>query len=263
MVSFLSEIPKDHPRYLSLTERHGIINGMHQKIVAEAGLIAHGRGEAFDYILGEKTPTYALIQEEAAVAMLLLAEKPIISVNGNVAVLCPQELVQLANKTSAKLEVNLFYRTKEREKNIEFVLKKAGAEEVLGVNLGNRAATIPEITHKRRIVDSNGIFLADVVFVPLEDGDRTMALRKMEKKVISVDLNPLSRTSVWSNITIVNHVRRATQEMVEIADNLEKKPKNDLKAIIKSYDNNKLLQESIRFMSKRLMKLAQKRLEEG
>ena len=208
---------------------------MHQKIVAEAGLIAHGRGEAFDYLLGEKTPEYALIQEEAAVAALLLAKQPVISINGNVAVICPKELVALAEKTNAKLEVNLFYRTTERETNIEAVLKNAGAKEVLGVNLGKKAETIPEITHKRRIVDPDGIFVADVVFVPLEDGDRTMALKKMGKTVICVDLNPLSRTSVWSDITIVNHVRRATQEMVELADKLKKHAKEKLVSIIKSY----------------------------
>jgi len=258
----MSEIPPDHPRYLSLKERHEIIEGMHQKIVAEAGLIAHGRGEAFDYLLGEKTPDYALIQEEAAVATLLLAKHPVISINGNVAIICPDELVALAEKTNAKLEVNLYYRTKERETNIETVLKNAGAKEVLGVNLGKKAETIPEITHKRRIVDPDGIFVADVVYVPLEDGDRTMALKKMGKTVICVDLNPLSRTSVWSDITIVNHVRRATQEMVELIDKLKKHTKEKLISIIKSYDNNYMLQESVKFMSSRLLELSKKQLRE-
>ncbi len=259
----MSEIPPDHPRYLSLKERHEIIEGMHQKIVAEAGLIAHGRGEAFDYLLGEKTPEYALIQEEAAVATLLLAKHPVLSINGNVAIICPNELVALAEKTNAKLEVNLFHRTKERETNIETVLKNAGAKEVLGVNLGKKAKTIPEITHKRRIVDPDGIFIADVVFVPLEDGDRTMALKKMGKTVICVDLNPLSRTSVWSDITIVNHVRRATQEMVELADKLKKHTKEKLASIIKSYDNNYMLKESVKFMSSRLLELSKQQLKEG
>lgn len=259
----MSEIPPNHPRYLSLKERHEIIEGMHQKIVAEAGLIAHGRGEAFDYLLGEKTPEYALIQEEAAVATLLLAKHPVLSINGNVAIICPNELVALAEKTNAKLEVNLFYRTKERETNIETVLKNAGAKEVLGVNLGEKAKTIPEITHKRRIVDPDGIFIADVVFVPLEDGDRTMALKKMGKTVISVDLNPLSRTSVCSDITVVNHVRRATQEMVELADKLKKHTKEKLASIIKSYDNNYMLQESVKFMSSRLLELSKQQLKEG
>ena len=192
----MEKIPKSHPRYVSLKIREKISQAMKKGIVHETGLIAHGRGEAFDYILGEKTPEYALIQEEAAVAALLLAEHPVLSINGNVAIICPKELVDLAEKTSAKLEVNLFYRTKERETNIETVLKNAGAKEILGVNLGKKAKTIPEITHKRRIVDPDGIFIADVVFVPLEDGDRTMALKKMGKTVICVDLNPLSRTSV-------------------------------------------------------------------
>ncbi len=258
----MSDIPPDHPRYLSLKERHEIIEGMHKKIVAEAGLIAHGRGEAFDYLLGEKTPEYALIQEEAAIAALLIAENPVLSINGNVAIICPKELVQLAEKTSAKIEVNLFYRTKERETNIETVLKNAGAKEVLGVNLGKKAKTIPELSHKRRIVDPEGIYIADVVFVPLEDGDRTMALKKMGKKVISVDLNPLSRTSVWSDITIVNHVRRATQEMIKLTDKLKKYSEEKIKSIIESYDNNYMLQESVKFMSSRLLELSKQKLKE-
>mgnify|MGYP006179153607 CR=1 FL=1 len=35
---------------------------------------------------------------------------------------------------------------------------------------------------ERRRVDPEGIFIADTVFVPLEDGDRTEALAKMGKK---------------------------------------------------------------------------------
>ena len=89
------EIPRDHPRYESLKTREDIIEGMHQKVVAEAGLIAHGRGEAFDYILGEESPEFAFQQEKFAIITLLLAKRPVISVNGNVAVLCPKEIVQL------------------------------------------------------------------------------------------------------------------------------------------------------------------------
>lgn len=259
----MTEIPPDHPRYLSLKERHEIIEGMHQKIVAEAGLIAHGRGEAFDYLLGEKTPGYALVQEKAAVAHLLLAKNPVISINGNVVILCPKELVELAEETSAKLEVNLFYRTTEREQNIKQILLDAGATEILGVDLGENAATIPEITHNRRIVDPDGIFKADVVFVPLEDGDRTMALRKMGKIVLSVDLNPMSRTSVWSNVTIVNHIRRAAQEMVAIAKELKSLSREKLNEILDNYDNNSMLKDSVKHMAERLLALSQEKIQEG
>ena len=89
-------LPKDHPRYQSLKYRHKIIEGMKSLVVAEAGLIAHGRGECFDYILGEKTNKTAKKAIEAAVAALILAKSPVISVNGNVAALVPNQLAELS-----------------------------------------------------------------------------------------------------------------------------------------------------------------------
>ncbi|WP_250635812.1 phosphopantothenate/pantothenate synthetase family protein [Candidatus Nitrosarchaeum limnium] len=77
----------------------------------------------------------------------------------------------------------------------------------------------------RRIVDKNGIFAADVVIVPLEDGDRTIALRKAGKKVITFDLNPLSRTSQTANITIVDNVTRAIDLLIMNCEVLSKKIK--------------------------------------
>ena len=86
-------------------------------------------------------------------------------------------------------------------------LKKHGATRILGVGQ-TKFKEVPELESSRRIVDPDGIFIADVVFVPLEDGDRTVALKKMNKKVITVDLNPLSRTSITSDISIVDNVVR-------------------------------------------------------
>jgi 4-phosphopantoate--beta-alanine ligase len=143
------EIPKDHPRYESLITREKIIKGMHDKIVAEAGLLAAGRGEAFDYLLGEKTPEFALQQERLGVIYMLLAKHPVISINGNVAVLCPQEVVTLAKVLQADLEINLFYRTKERELAIMSAIEQAGGKNVLGVD-PDYQTTISEITHQRR-----------------------------------------------------------------------------------------------------------------
>ena len=51
----MNEIPKSHPRYKSLSERKLIEDGFEKGIIAKAGLIAHGRGETFYYLLGEKT----------------------------------------------------------------------------------------------------------------------------------------------------------------------------------------------------------------
>ena len=48
-------IHNDHPRYESLKLREKIVNAYKNGILAESGMIAHGRGEAFDYLLGEET----------------------------------------------------------------------------------------------------------------------------------------------------------------------------------------------------------------
>ena len=52
-------IPKSHPRAESLLIREKLVNGFDNGIVAKEGLLAHGRGEAFDYLLGEKTTNTA------------------------------------------------------------------------------------------------------------------------------------------------------------------------------------------------------------
>ncbi len=49
------EISKDHPRYRSLVVRERMSDLVREGVVAPTGLIAHGRGEAFDYLLGERT----------------------------------------------------------------------------------------------------------------------------------------------------------------------------------------------------------------
>jgi 4-phosphopantoate--beta-alanine ligase len=200
--------------------RERLVHGFDDGLVAKEGLMAHGRGEAFDYLLGEKTSKYAQNAIHAAAFLLVTASYPVISVNGNVAALCPREIVKLAGIVNAKIEVNLFYANEKRKKNIVNVLRKAGAKEVLGVD-PKSSIRISGLDSARRIVDKNGIYKADVVLVPLEDGDRTIALKKAGKKVITFDLNPLSRTAKTADITIVDNVVRAINKLI-----LECKSKN-------------------------------------
>ena len=181
--------------------------------MAKEGLLAHGRGEAFDYLIGEKTSKSAKEAIKAAAFMLKNAENSVISVNGNFAALCPTEIVQLAKTTNSKIEVNLFYSSEKRKKAITKILRKSGAKEILGLNKKSSTKLLG-IDSARRIVDKNGIFSADVVLVPLEDGDRTIALKKAKKKIITFDLNPLSRTAQTANITIVDNVTRAMKLLV-------------------------------------------------
>lgn len=238
-------IPPDHPRAKSLYTREMLVDGYKRGLVAAEGLIAHGRGEAYDYLIGERTTKTAQRAIKAAAAMLLLSKRPVISVNGNTAALCPRETVALAKATGAAIEVNLFYRTEERELAIKAELEMHGAGNVLGV--GPRAsATIPELQSERRRVDPDGIYSADTVFVPLEDGDRTEALVKMGKRVITVDLNPLSRTAKAAHITIVDNIARAMPAIVEAAREI--KGSKSLKKIVDNFDNKKNLRESLKII---------------
>ena len=211
-------VPRSHPRYESLMRRERLIEGYDAGIVCTAGLIAHGRGEAFDYLLGERTVPEAEEAERVAAILLKGARAPIISVNGNVAALCPESLVELSETVDAPLEVNLFYRTEERVRAISEHLRKTGANRVLGVEPD---AQIPGLEHDRALCSREGIFSADVVLVPLEDGDRAKALRDMGKTTIVIDLNPLSRSAKAASVTIVDEVTRAIPNITGFAAELK------------------------------------------
>lgn len=251
----MSELPPTHPRAESLCIRERLTEGFRAGLVVPEGLAAHGRGEAFDYILGERTTEFARRAIEAAVAELLLAERPVISVNGNVAALVPEEIVGLARTVGARLEVNLFHGSAKRELTIAKHLRKYGAEKVLGVGL-KFAKRIPEVHSDRRKVDGRGIATADVVLVPLEDGDRTKALRKLGKRVIAIDLNPISRTANAADIAIIDNITRTIPLMVEKAKSLSRKSRVELRKILKKFDNSINLKMTLRFMFKRLKKLS-------
>jgi len=248
-------IPKSHPRAKSLFIREKLVKGFDDGLVAKEGLLAQGRGEAFDYLLGEKTGKAAAKAIKAAAAQLLLAKMPVISVNGNIAALCPKQIVALSKQTKAKLEVNLFYTNEKRKKAIIKTLKKNGAEEILGSKI-NSSTKLLGIDSARRIVDKNGIFAADVVVVPLEDGDRTMALRKAGKMVITFDLNPLSRTSQTADITIVDNVTRAIDLLIDESKKLSKKNQKSLQKIITDFDNKKNLRENMNQIKNNLTRRA-------
>lgn len=237
----MTEIPKDHPRYESLLAREKVAAGVKMGMTSIQGLISQGRGESFDYLIGERSTKSALYAERAAVAALLLAKNPVISVNGNAAALAPDKIVALADVTGAKLEVNLFHRTETRVHLIIEQLKANGASEVLGKNPD---ASL-ELSHARRLVESRGIYSADVVLVPLEDGDRCEKLVEMGKTVIAIDLNPLSRTSKMSTISIVDNLTRALENMIKFGVELKKERNEELVKLITTYDNKKTLLEAI------------------
>lgn len=249
----MEKIPKAHPRYASLMTREKVVQSMKKGLVHETGLIAHGRGEAFDYLLDEKTIPPAEDAEKIAAAALLCAKNPVISVNGNVVALAAEECISLIESIPAKLEINLFHRTDERVDKIVNELKKQGARKVYGTIADAR---IPGLDHDRGLCDKEGIFSADVVLVPLEDGDRCQALKNMRKTVIAIDLNPLSRTAKTANITIVDNVVRAIPNIEKWVVQLKDEDREVLEEMVKSWDNNKMLKDVSSFISKRLNSLS-------
>ena len=227
------DVPESHPRYESLLLRHRIEAGVEKGITSKQGLIAQGRGEAYDYLLGERTIPSADDAERAAAAHLLRADHAVLSVNGNVAALAPEETVELAEATGADIEVNLFNRTDERMEHIAAHLREHGAEEVLGLEADGR---IPGLDHGRAKVDAGGIGRADVVVVPLEDGDRAEALAETGKTEIVVDLNPLSRSARNATVPIVDNIIRAVPNVTGHARDLADASEAELRSIVEAFD---------------------------
>ncbi len=226
-------IPADHPRYADLVTRHRIEAGIEKGLTHIQGMHAEGRGSAFDYLLGEQTIPSADQAARAAAAQLLCANHPVLSVNGNVAALVPDAMVELAATVDADLAVNLFHREEQRLERIAAHLREHGASEVKGLT-GD--AELPGLEHGRGIVDHDGIYTADVVLVPLEDGDRAEALAAMGKTEIVIDLNPLSRSPQAASIPIIDNIVRAVPNITAHATDLADHPASDYRAIIEAFD---------------------------
>jgi 4-phosphopantoate--beta-alanine ligase len=242
------KVPRSHPRYESLRTRERLVEGVRQGLVVREGLIAHGRGEAFDYLIGERSIEPAVRAEYAAAAYLLRAKNPVISVNGNTAALAAEDAVELAKVVDAGIEANIFHRTEERVRKIVEKVKEAGAEEVLGLNPD---AKIEGLNHPRYLCENAGIYSADVVLVPLEDGDRAQALKRMGKVVLAIDLNPLSRTSQTSDISIIDNITRCMPNLADFAKELAGTDER-IEGILAEFDNKENLSEVLRFIARRL-----------
>jgi 4-phosphopantoate--beta-alanine ligase len=199
-------------------------------MLAASALIAHGRGEAFDYLLGEMTTATALEATTEAAARLSAGGRVVISINGNVAALAADDLIRCSALLDCPLEINIFYRTPERMSALlEHMSERQAvvaetppphgwrdddeqtwAETVRGVRIlgAEPDASIPGLEGPRAKCHREGILDSDVILVPLEDGDRCEALVAMGKDVLVVDLNPLSRSAKMGNVTIVDELTR-------------------------------------------------------
>lgn len=261
----MRQIPRDHPRYESLRIRQRVVSGAERGLAVSEGLLAHGRGEAFDYLLGERTNPEARAASRAAAAALLLAKRPVLSVNGNVASLVPDDLVRLAAAIpGAAVEVNLFHRTEERARRIGRELETAARKmrcrgKAPRIFSGGPDARLAGLSSDRAKCHREGMFLADVVLVPLEDGDRAEALKRAQKTVIAIDLNPLSRTARAADMTIVDNIVRALPALLRQVQLLRGSPSWRLSRIVKEFDNGANLRKAIGRILRRLAVLSRAR----
>jgi len=240
-----------HPRYRSLLMRRRLEEAASKGLLAGSALIAHGRGEAYDYLLGEQTIPSALEATKEAAARLLIAKNPIISLNGNAVALAGKELLEVAQLLSCPVEVNIFYRTPERMaallSHLEGIKSAHGIEvEILGAAPDGR---IPGLEGPRANCHSDGILNADVILVPLEDGDRCEALVAMGKEVLVVDLNPLSRTARMATVTIVDELSRVASNLVQLIPSAP---------ITTKWDNPEILRSALSYIVNNMASSAEK-----
>ena len=234
-----------HPRYQSLLSRHLLEQAAKQGMLADSALIAHGRGEAYDYLIGEKTSPNALEATNNALAHLIAGKKPVISLNGNTTALAGYELMKIAEYLQCPIEVNIFYRTEQRINALFGYLDSIKKEHSISINIlgKNPDTTIPGLKGPRAKCCTEGIYSSDVILVPLEDGDRCEALVAMGKTVIVVDLNPLSRSAKMASITIVDEISRVAKNMLRLIQN------DILPDIEIEFNNNKNLQTSVNIIA--------------
>ncbi len=249
----MTDIPDSHPRKSSLLSRQKMVEAAKRGLLADSAMIAHGRGEAYDYLLGERTTESASLAIREAAARLLDADSPVISMNGNSTVLAGEEAIKIAAIVGCPVEVNIYYRTDERmgglvrelESLKESLLATSPPEnqeaisnvDILGMVSDGR---IRGLEGPRSLCSAQGIEKADVVLVPLEDGDRCEALIALGKEVIAIDLNPLSRTSRMATVTIVDEVSRALRGIV---DELSGEPEPG------PWDNEQALRDALESMA--------------
>ena len=235
-------VDPSHPRYQSLMIRKKIADAGAKGMLADSAMIAHGRGEAFDYLLGEQTIQSAQDATREVAARLVRARKPILSLNGNAIALAGAEFLTVASQLNCPIEINIFYRTPERMGallgNLKMLNTKLGLDvQILG---GVPDARIPGLEGPRGACQSNGIFEADTILVPLEDGDRCEALTAMGKEVLVIDLNPLSRSSRKGTVTVVDEVTRVASNLIQM---IPQKPS------VTEWNNDQALQAALNHIS--------------
>jgi 4-phosphopantoate--beta-alanine ligase len=180
-------------------------------------------------------------------------------------VLAGKSLIRVAAILGCPIEVNIYYRTPERIENLLVLLKnqrqeiseeiapkkfsgnwksKVEAVKILGAISDGR---ILGLEGPRSLCSADGIGSADVILVPLEDGDRCEALIALGKQVLVIDLNPLSRTARQATVTIVDEVSRASSLLFSYIVEEKSNPTD--------WDNDVVLKDALEVMAQSVKRI--------
>ncbi|HEX7468980.1 MAG TPA: phosphopantothenate/pantothenate synthetase family protein, partial [Methanobacterium sp.] len=67
---------------------------------------------------------------------------------------------------------------------------------------------------------------------------------------VTIDLNPLSRTAKTASITIIDNLVRALPNLLSEVEKLKKMDRNQLQKMLKDFDNEKNLQNSLEIVAR-------------
>jgi 3-methyl-2-oxobutanoate hydroxymethyltransferase len=81
---------------------------------------------------------------------------------------------------------------------------------------------------------------------------------KAGKRVIAIDLNPMSRTARTASITIVDNIVRAIPALLQASQTLKTDSTEQLEAKLSSFDNNQNLNEATRAIHQNLLNVTNK-----
>jgi 4-phosphopantoate--beta-alanine ligase len=74
----------------------------------------------------------------------------------------------------------------------------------------------------------------------------------MGKIVITIDLNPLSRTARTATVTLVDNIVRAVPNIIQFVAEFKNSERSELEQIVNDFDNETNLKQVLAYIAKRL-----------
>jgi 4-phosphopantoate--beta-alanine ligase len=81
----------------------------------------------------------------------------------------------------------------------------------------------------------------------------------MGKTVITVDLNPLSRTAEKADITIVDNITRAVPLLISLVEKFKGVSEKELRSMLADYSNTRVLKSVLTHIAHRMEELARRK----